>query len=126
MIQRYKGHDAIGEKLVYDIIIKIYTLLIYLSVTIGNDSRPGNRETVNLKSHFLHKSNVFFPMMIEITCHLAVSLFIGTFKGIEVGNGHAFSVLIPSAFNLESRRSCSPEEIFGKRVIHWFVPHFLM
>ena len=120
MIQGYEGLNALLDQVVDHIIIEIDALLVHLAVSVRNDAGPGKGETVCLHTHLLHQVDIFLPVMIEVTGHLAVRLLVGTLEGIVIGHGHALAVLIPAAFDLKGRGGSAPEEIFGK-ICHNFL-----
>ena len=71
------------------------------SIAIRYDSGPRNGEPVHFEPKLCHVINVLLPVMIEVTGHLSICLYMGAFKGIEICHCHPFSSQIPSPLNLK-------------------------
>ena len=118
VIQGHKRKNIIGDQFIDHLIIKINPLLIYLPISVRNDPRPGNGKTISFQPQLFHQGNIFFPVMVKITCHLTVRLAVRTFKGIEIRHRHSLPVRIKAALDLERRRSGAPEKMFRKFCFH--------
>ncbi len=65
--ERHPGFDPDLKQPIDKAPVEVETLLIYLTDTIGQDPRPGNRESIRGQTQFAHKSNVFLPSVIVVT-----------------------------------------------------------
>ncbi len=116
MVQRRIGLDPACLAAINEAVVKIQTLLIDRPETIGNDARPGDRETIGLHPHLLDEIEVFLPAIVMIAGDIAIVTPKDMARHIAEGipDGGLAAIRLGGTFDLE-RGSCdAKQEIAGE------------
>ena len=91
--------DTASEKFIDEAFIKVDTGLVRLAGSVWEDSRPGDREAINLRYDFLEKPHVFFMAMIVVVGGVPRLIAIDLTGDVRerVPDGQASSALFNSA-----------------------------
>ncbi|MMZ60313.1 hypothetical protein D1872_223920 [compost metagenome] len=137
--QCYERLDSVLQQLIKDVVIELQPRFVRLRiVAVRENTCPVNGHPEYFETHFSEQRNIFLVAMVEINTvtlretsldftvqnllntlgsHLhsmnASTLVLG-YQCDHVCGGQAFTVSIKSTFQLVSRSSASPQEIFGK------------
>ncbi len=115
MIHSQHRTYSIIKKLIYQSIIKIKSLIIYMS-GMRNNSRPGNRKSVRIKPDFFHQCNIIFIKMIMVACNISI-ISIGNFSFFmrkHIPDRRSLSITIMCSLNLICCSCCTKNKILLK------------
>ncbi len=119
--------NPILQAFIKEIVVELQSGFIGLCfIALRENTRPCNRGTKTLKSHFSKQLNIILITMIKIdglvvrvifTCNHAVGNFTRYPMGPSrhhIGNANPFTALLPAAFQLMSGHSAAPHKICFK------------
>ena len=119
MVHRDQRLNVVFQALIDQVVIVFNTFGIDSTCAFGNQTRPGNRETVGFESHFCHQLDIFLIVVILVRSHLKIRRAFG--NHLDILYRRALSVLKAGALNLISGSGSTPEKIF--REITMFFCH---
>lgn len=75
-ITYHERGDTIPHQLVDDIVIKPNTKWVYRTVSAarGDNTRPGNAETIGIDAVGFHQRNIFPPSSIRVGCNVSIAI----------------------------------------------------
>ena len=132
-IKMTEGHyrlNIIPEQFIDQRLIELKSLLVRLLLLSRRENTgPGERKPITLKTHFRKERNIFLIVSVQINgLSSRINRIHGQFPVIHtsfhhrhpvlpiwdhIHKSHAPAALLPSAFALVSRRSASPHKIFS-------------
>ena len=101
--------DAVGDQLIDDIVIKLQTFFIGFVVTVGDNTCPADRETVEVAAHLFQPADIFFIPVVKINADLPVGE-----AGIgwtDIIDRQTLAAFIPGALSLERGCRAAPVKI---------------
>src|SRR5438477_225790 len=114
VVERGKGPNIRGEKLIDEAAVKAETLGVWLAGTAGLDARPRDREAVAPHLQGLHDAYVFDVAVVVVAgdVTVVVVLYLAASMREAVPDRFALAVFVPRAFNLVRGSRGAPPEIF--------------
>src|SRR5216683_7441916 len=116
VIERREGLNIFRQQRIHQAIIKIQACRIDDATPLGQDTRPGNRETIRAQAKLYHQVGIFLDPVVVVGCHLATLALIGlAWRGCEiVPDAGTPAILASRALDLIRGRGCTPKEMRGK------------
>ena len=135
VVQIHEGSNIAGDQLVDDLIVELDTLGVHLTIAGGDDTAPGQAQTVHILTGLLHILDIFLVIVIEEATTIRQVCGVGvnttaldatflqlSFNGRRIDasilagevfhNVFRLAVTVNGAFGLEGRVAGADQEIF--------------
>src|SRR5260370_32043944 len=116
VIERREGLNAFRQQRIHQTIIKIQACRVDGATPLGQDTRPGNRETIRAQAKLYPQVGIFLDRVVVVGCPLATLALIGlAWRGREiVPDAGTPAILASRALDLIGGRGRTPKEMRGK------------
>jgi hypothetical protein len=110
VIERRERRDAGLYELVHEPVVKVESFDVRRARPLRKDARPGDRETVRVRTDGPHERDVLFIAVVVIVGDVTgvVVLDVACLVRVRVPDRRAFAILVPRALDLVRRSRCAP------------------
>jgi hypothetical protein len=109
----HKGNNISLLKSIEHLVIMVDTRLVHCPLTVRDQARPGETETVRVDAHGGDEVQVLSEAMVVICCHISCITVSDFTRGVRIiiPDSTASAILLIRSFNLIRGSGSTPEEI---------------
>src|SRR5262249_2613557 len=103
MVKCSERFNARCLQLINQSIVKVKAFCIWFTRSISENSRPGDRKAVGIRTEIIfHHCNIFLVPVVMVIRNIAIIIVLNDTRFVSIGvpNRQAFSIFIPFTFNL--------------------------